>query len=97
MDIGDHPAQPSGVIKQVLLGIVGEICAFCGLESFMEYRQCLSRRLAFLLGGGLTVRSTPGRGSRFELNIPRTYRPSRPTPAEGASVIALEAGEGQRV
>jgi signal transduction histidine kinase len=57
----------------------------------------LSRRLAFLLGGGLTVRSTPGRGSRFELNIPRTYRPSRPTPAEGASVIALEAGEGQRV
>src|SRR5689334_8291853 len=41
MDIGDHPTQPCGVVEQVLLGIVGEIGAFCGLESFMEYRQCL--------------------------------------------------------
>ncbi|USO00148.1 MAG: response regulator [Phycisphaeraceae bacterium] len=31
---------------------------------------CISRRLATLLGGGITVRSTPGVGSSFVLHVP---------------------------
>jgi signal transduction histidine kinase/CheY-like chemotaxis protein len=34
----------------------------------------LSRKLAELLGGGITVRSTPGMGSTFSLTIPIAYR-----------------------
>ena len=57
----------------------------------------LSRKLAFLLGGDLRVDSTPGEGSRFELRIPRTYRATRPTPADGVAAVAGEPGESRHV
>jgi signal transduction histidine kinase len=44
----------------------------------------LSRKLAELLGGTLTVRSTPGEGSTFTLAIPRIY------PGEGTPRAAPE-------
>jgi signal transduction histidine kinase len=52
----------------------------------------LSRKLAVLIGGGLQVESTPGKGSRFEVRIPRIYRQARPTPHEGVPAIAGAEG-----
>lgn len=52
----------------------------------------LSRKLAVLIGGGVEVESTPGKGSRFEVRIPRIYRPARPTPHEGVPAIAGAGG-----
>jgi signal transduction histidine kinase len=57
----------------------------------------LSRKLAFLVGGDLRVDSTPGVGSRFELSIPRTYRATGPTPAEGVAAVAGEPGASRHV
>ena len=49
----------------------------------------LSRRLAELLGGSLTVRSAPGTGSVFTLVLPRAYvRPDERPTAEGAAAPA---------
>ena len=45
----------------------------------------LSRQLATLLGGTLTVESALGMGSRFTLEIPRVYAP-QPEPAADASL-----------
>lgn len=59
----------------------------------------LTRRLAELLGGGVTVESTPGVGSRFILRIPRVYEGERslakadqPPPPEPGKlpVLAIE-------
>jgi len=50
-----------------------------------------------LLGGDLSVDSTPGEGSRFELRIPRTYRPTRPTPADGMAAVAGQPEESRHV
>ena len=44
----------------------------------------LSRSLAELLGGTLTVTSTPGTGSRFTLRLPMVLQPARPAPGETA-------------
>ncbi len=44
----------------------------------------LSRKLAEVLGGSVTVRSEPGVGSTFAVTIPRVYRPAG-EPAESAS------------
>jgi signal transduction histidine kinase len=43
----------------------------------------LSRKLAVLLGGDLTVRSTPGEGSVFTLAVPATYTEPAADPAAG--------------
>jgi signal transduction histidine kinase len=42
----------------------------------------LSRSLAELLGGTLTVTSTPGEGSRFTLRLPMVLQPAQPAPGE---------------
>jgi signal transduction histidine kinase len=44
----------------------------------------LSRKLAELLGGSLTLRSRPGRGSTFTLTLPREYRAEAAVPEKGA-------------
>jgi PAS domain S-box-containing protein len=45
----------------------------------------ISRRLAELLGGSLTVRSNPGEGSAFRLTLPRTGSSAPPRPARAAA------------
>ena len=47
----------------------------------------VSRRLARLLGGDITVRSTPGRGSTFTLSLPRAT-PNDEAPVPAAAVVA---------
>jgi signal transduction histidine kinase/CheY-like chemotaxis protein len=42
----------------------------------------LSRKLAEILGGTLTVRSVPGQGSTFTLAVPRVYSAPPPVPEE---------------
>jgi signal transduction histidine kinase/CheY-like chemotaxis protein len=54
----------------------------------------LSRKLAELLGGSLTVRSAVGQGSTFTLTIPRTHRAAPPAgppvPAGAATPVPVE-------
>ncbi|MFD8322424.1 HAMP domain-containing protein [Kitasatospora purpeofusca] len=52
----------------------------------------ISRELARLLGGVLTVRSTPGRGSRFSFYLPLARR-DRPAvlPGVGTGILVVEA------
>ncbi|WP_157267390.1 ATP-binding protein [Azohydromonas aeria] len=52
----------------------------------------LSRRLAQLMGGDVTVRSTPGQGSTFELFLPVRFGDfAEPLPAEGDDAAAMAA------
>lgn len=46
----------------------------------------ISRRLAELMGGTLSVRSTPGRGAEFTLRVP--FSPVEQAPSEGPSDLA---------
>lgn len=45
----------------------------------------ISRRLAGMMQGGLTVRSTPGKGSTFQLRVPVSIAPGEPTMGELAT------------
>ena len=49
----------------------------------------LSRKLATLLGGSLTVTSVPGAGSAFTLQIPRVYSATTTEPAAAAAGSAV--------
>lgn len=59
----------------------------------------LSRRLAELLGGRITLRSTPGEGSAFALHVPRVYRGEEPAEPAAAPAPApsSQAHRGPKV
>jgi signal transduction histidine kinase/CheY-like chemotaxis protein len=51
----------------------------------------LSRQLAELLGGGVSLQSAPGQGSVFSATVPRLYRPAR-EPSDWAQKWQIEPG-----
>ncbi|MDP6546493.1 MAG: ATP-binding protein [Phycisphaerae bacterium] len=61
----------------------------------------LSRKMAGLLGGSLTVHSRPGEGSTFTAAIPLTYSPpdqpgGEPAAGEGGDVLIIDDEEASR-
>ena len=55
------------------------------------------QRSAALLGHQLSVKSAPGRGSRFCINLPRTQAPEVSAESDGTEAPALVSLEGTRV
>jgi PAS domain S-box-containing protein len=55
----------------------------------------ISRRLALLLGGSLTVESTPEKGSTFCLRLPARLDPRMVAAAEGLEPVVADEGGGE--
>jgi signal transduction histidine kinase len=72
---------------------------FSQVESVLQRRATgtglglpLSRKLAELLGGQVSLASEPGRGSVFSVTVPTEYQPPRGSPT--GEVLALAADHG---
>jgi signal transduction histidine kinase/CheY-like chemotaxis protein len=52
----------------------------------------LAKKLAELLGGRISVTSTPGKGSTFSVTVPRVYRAGEPETAETDHEWTVETG-----
>ena len=61
----------------------------CGKGRGVGLGLAMARRLATMLGGTLTARSTPGQGSSFTLRIPCPPVPAEPAPAAPANESLL--------
>ena len=72
---------------------------FSQVESVLQRRATgtglglpLSRKLAELLGGHVSLASEPGRGSAFSVAVPTEYHPPRLSPSGGVPALAADHG-----
>jgi signal transduction histidine kinase len=72
---------------------------FSQVESDLQMRTTgtglglpLSRKLAELLGGGVSLQSEVGRGSVFSVTVPVQYQSPRHTPSGGVPILAAHHG-----
>jgi K+-sensing histidine kinase KdpD len=95
IEVRDHGV---GIAAENLSRIFDE---FVQLESTREQGTGLglpiSRRLAVLLGGRLSVQSTPGVGSSFVLSLPQTLEDGTRTFADSAPKPAKEVNRRSKL
>lgn len=85
--IGIPPEEQEKIFLDFEQVNVGDVTAGVGLG------LAISRKFVTLLGGTITLQSTPGQGSRFHLTIPvGISREYKPVPPPGPDVISLVPG-----